>query len=453
MLADNIKLALNSLKRENQSKYIIVASCRTCRMESARGTRTHVFTMEMNQSMVMIFMFQLLFNYSRRNIAEMNDSVISSLNAELESIVQKNDVEVEKYLRNYVRRVNYRRFAKYFFVVLVLFGGIYWVPLLNWNASAIGRLALIKVVRPFYNWEVWTDARCLIDLSETSAERESEEHNTIDSNYIGSEECFTCENLSKSYIWSLIFLHFQPSIVRFLLIHFTESIDRQSNISFRQLQSNYLWRNRPVIIIDSHPTWVDIHHGVNLIEFTKTMPDLMMSEPCNIATNLLAKSATVRKIIRQVEQMETHEKWFFHFRNCHFESVKASRAVIPYHQRPHYLPNHLPPFRSSWILVSHQYEKMASKFDTNFEPEFRTMKHLNVRDSVVVMQLQGEIYGRLDVNTVCTDQCADHTFRLAVGQSIVFGARFWNFYYQPIGVADDDELDTVITFIAEFEWN
>lgn len=161
----------------------------------------HVFTIEMNQNVVMIFMCQLLFNDSRRNITEMNDSVISSLNAELESILHKNDVEVEKYLSNYVRRVNYRRFAKYFLVVLALFGGIYWVPILNWNASAIGRLALIKLVRPFYNWEAWTDARCLIYLSETATGREAEEHNTIDSNYIGSDECFTCENLSKSYIW------------------------------------------------------------------------------------------------------------------------------------------------------------------------------------------------------------------------------------------------------------
>lgn len=226
------------------------------------------------------------------------------------------------------------------------------------------------------------------------------------------------------------------------------SIERQSNLSFDHMQSNYLWRNHPIIIIDSHRNWHHIHNGVDIIEFMKTLPDLMASEPCNIASNLLAKGTTVRKIIKQVERLKSNEKWFFHFRNCHFDSVKSSRLIIPYHRRPYYMPSHLPPFRSSWILVSHQYEMARTETDT----EFRTMKHLNVRDLVIVMQLQGEINGRLTVTTACTDYCADHTFRLAAGESIMFVARFWNFYYKPIAAGDKDEPNLAITFITEFEW-
>lgn len=81
------------------------------------------------------------------------------------------------------------------------------------------------------------------------------------------------------------------------------------------------------------------------------------------------------------------------------------------------------------------------------------MKQLNVRDLVIVMQLQGEIYGRLVVNPMCTDHCADHTFRLAAGQSVVFVAHFWSFYYEPIAAAEDDEPGLAITFITEFEWD
>lgn len=234
--------------------------------------------------------------------------------------------------------------------------------------------------------------------------------------------------------------------------HSTVNIDRQSNISFGRLQSNYIWRNHPVIISESHPNWLDIHDGIDFIAFIKTLPDLMTSEPCNVASNLLAKSEKLQKIIRQTERLESQEKWFFHFRNCQFKSVKASRVIIPYNRRPSYLPSHLPPFRSSWILVSHQYE-IASKSGTAFEFEIGTMKQLNVRDLVMVMQLQGEIYGRLAVNTVCTDHCIDHTFRLTAGQSIVFVAHFWSFYYQPIAVTDDVEHHLAITFIIEYEWN
>lgn len=178
----------------------------------------------------------------------------------------------------------------------------------------------------------------------------------------------------------------------------------------------------------------------------------MTAEPCNIATNLLAKCTTVQKIIRQAERLKAHGKWFFHFRNCQFESVKASRAIIPHYRRPYYLPNHLPPFLSSWILVSHQYD-MASASGNDSVLENRTVKQLNVRDLVIVMQLQGEINGRLEVNAVCTDHCADHNFRLAAGQSIVFVAHFWNLYYQPTATANDDELNPAITFIIEFEWH
>lgn len=233
------------------------------------------------------------------------------------------------------------------------------------------------------------------------------------------------------------------------------SIDRKSNLTYDRLQSNYLWRYHPVIIVDSHSNWLAIHNGLDFIEFMNALPDLMRSEPCNVASNLLAKSATVQKIIRQAERFMSHEEWFFHFRNCESDAIKASRIIVPYHRRPYYLPNHLPPFRSSWILASHQYET-ASTFDSrksnaNFDPKMHAMKQLNVRDLVIVMQLQGEIIGRLEVNTVCADYCTDHTFRLIAGQSIVFSARFWNLYYEPIATVDDDQHNYAITFITEFE--
>lgn len=227
----------------------------------------------------------------------------------------------------------------------------------------------------------------------------------------------------------------------------TVSITRQSNLSFGQLQSQYLWRNHPIITTDSHPNWPDIHDGVDFIEFMKKLPDMMSAEPCNFASNLLAKSTTVKKLIQQAERLKLDEKWFFHFRNCRFESVKASRAIIPYNQRPHFLSNHLPPFRSSWILVSHQYE-MTPTADIGSDFDIRVMKQLNVRDLVIVMQLQGEIYGRLAVNAICSNKCADHSIRLVAGQSIVFTARFWNFFYEPVAAADD-----AVTFITEYEWD
>lgn len=128
----------------------------------------------------------------------MTDSVISALNKELDALLQKNDVEAEKLFRDYVRRQYFRRFFKWFLVVLAILCAIYWVPTLNWNAAAIGRLVLIKLVRPFYNWEKWADARCLIEWSHTSEMHETDE-NSNEPNLFSLDECSTCENLGKFF--------------------------------------------------------------------------------------------------------------------------------------------------------------------------------------------------------------------------------------------------------------
>lgn len=135
----------------------------------------------------------------------MKDSVVANLNTELDAILQKNDVAVEQFIRNHVRRDYFRRFFKWFIVELVFLCAIYWVPALNWNATAVGRLALIKVVRPFYNWEILANERCLIGWGKSLAVHATDEQ-SIDTNSIAFEECSTCENLCKCY-----FLFSKPS--------------------------------------------------------------------------------------------------------------------------------------------------------------------------------------------------------------------------------------------------
>lgn len=145
------------------------------------------------------FASQLLLSHRRRKPSDMKDSVLSNLNTELDAILQKNDIRVEQFIRNYVRREYFRRFYKWFIVAFAFICAIYWVPTLNWNATAVGRLALIKVVRPFYNWENLDNERCLIGSGESLAVDVTDEH-SIDANSISLEECSTCENLSKFFV-------------------------------------------------------------------------------------------------------------------------------------------------------------------------------------------------------------------------------------------------------------
>lgn len=140
---------------------------------------------------------QLLFTDCQRKTSKMDSSAIPALNAELDAILQKNDVEVERFLRNYIYREYFRRFVKWFLVAISILCAIYWVPILNWNASAVGRLFLIKLVLPFYNWENWANARCLIEWSEPPS---TVEEYSIDSNSVSPDECSTCENLCKCFV-------------------------------------------------------------------------------------------------------------------------------------------------------------------------------------------------------------------------------------------------------------
>lgn len=164
-------------------------------MGSAHGTRSTRESKYM-ENLSSTFASQLLLSHCRRKSSDMKESVLSNLNTELDAILQKNDIIAEQFIRNYVRREYFRRFYKWFIVAIAFVCAIYWVPTLNWNATAVGRLALIKVVRPFYNWENLDNERCLIGSSESLAVTDEP---SIDANSISLEECSTCENLGKFF--------------------------------------------------------------------------------------------------------------------------------------------------------------------------------------------------------------------------------------------------------------
>lgn len=219
-------------------------------------------------------------------------------------------------------------------------------------------------------------------------------------------------------------------------------IDRLSNITYGHLQSNYLSRDIPVIITDSHDPWPNqFNVPDDFIEFMQTIPMLRNSEPCNTVTNLLQirdVAPNVQKLLRQAENIRSNG-WFLQFRNCDFEAVKASRSIFPLNQRPYFISSHLPPFHSSWFLLSNHY-KMLNEM------------HVPVNDLVFAFQLSGEISGRLVVKTKCGDFCANQEFQLNAGESMLFNAEMWNFFYYNANIFDS-QAELTITFIQEIHIN
>lgn len=219
-------------------------------------------------------------------------------------------------------------------------------------------------------------------------------------------------------------------------------IDRISNVTYGDLQNHYMSRDLPVIVSDSHDVWPNRNDvPADFIEFLLTLPKLRHTVPCNTVTNLLQMRNGVpnlHRLLKQARNLES-EDWFLHFRNCEFEGVKASRRIFPSKHRPYFVSTHLPPFHSSWILLINQF---GMGFD----------KQIPVKDLVLVSQLSGQISGRLAIHTECIDFCANLEFQLNAGETLLFNAEMWKFFYHNTKMMEPTVKST-ITFIQEIQIN
>lgn len=194
----------------------------------------------------------------------------------------------------------------------------------------------------------------------------------------------------------------------------------------------YLVRDHPVIVEDSH----DVNRvPEDFIGFLKTLLPLRKSFPCNTLTNLLQirnEQWNLNRLLDQTKKIGTKE-WFLHFRNCEFNAVKSSRAILPQNNIPYFMSNHLPPFYSSWILLSNQSQLMNEK-------------RLPIKDLVFVFQLKGKLAGRLVVQKRCSFLCVNQDFQLNTGEALIFNAEMWDFFYHSIAT---DSEPLAVTFIQE----
>lgn len=135
----------------------------------------------------------------------MSDSKQKALNAEFEAILSETESSaseniVKCTLQNHLQRLFIRRCMKWLLVLVTLCSAVYYIPSLNWNASAVGRLALIKFVLPFYNWKYLYNADCLIKTWPTeSYQASSKEENYADYNV---ENCAICETLGECFFFN-----------------------------------------------------------------------------------------------------------------------------------------------------------------------------------------------------------------------------------------------------------
>lgn len=192
--------------------------------------------------------------------------------------------------------------------------------------------------------------------------------------------------------------------------------------------------HQPFVVQQSHPIRTKHEIGSFLLE----TPNLANSIPCDIQSNIKTsrKTRLNRLLEHTIQNMTESSKWFFAFRNCEFLATKSSRPIWP---RPSFIPLHLRPFHTSWLIVA-----------SNEYPNVDT-KPLELRGLVVVAQLTGRRVFQLH-GTGCTEVCPKLAIELWAGETLVFLADMWRIRYE-VSKGIKGDLDISVTFVAEFDWD
>lgn len=321
-----------------------------------------------------------------------------------------------------VRLFALKKSLKILLLIAFVITQIYMIPFLNWNATAIGRIVMIKMLK-IWDWRYLYNVDCLIERKVTTFEDSQTPIDHIE------DDCSFCENIGKN-VFSVERFCQLSSIIDgiFFFSFFSEKIPHDWDISYADLKANYINRGHPVVIEDHQ--YLSLHSNVNdYIKTIKNLTDLIDSHPCNLQTNLVTSSQyTNLNELLDLTKI-SWDGWFIHFRNCDFSSVKASRALIG---QPTFLTSLPKAFSASWILLSSSYNVT--------KPKKLLVKHL-----VVVKQIIGTIDVFIAPKSGCTDNCKDFFLRLEVGNTIVFSAEFWDFLYRPSSQGEAS------SFVREYE--
>lgn len=120
---------------------------------------------------------------------------LNELNREFEYLFQSvDDDNIKKCLTaeiiKEIRILTFKKFFKILLLIVFVITQIYVIPFLNWNASAIGRIVMIEMLK-IWDWRHLYNVDCLI-------ERHVEKTDFIQSS-IGNieDDCSFCEKIGK----------------------------------------------------------------------------------------------------------------------------------------------------------------------------------------------------------------------------------------------------------------
>lgn len=119
------------------------------------------------------------------------------LNEDFELLLNStNDVHLKNRLlaeiAKEIRLSTVKKWLKILLLVAFITSQIYAIPFLNWNASAVGRITMIKMLK-FWDWRYLYNVECLIERKVHTFEHMESSMDIIE------EDCSFCEVIGKKW--------------------------------------------------------------------------------------------------------------------------------------------------------------------------------------------------------------------------------------------------------------
>uniref|UniRef100_A0A182N4J9 Uncharacterized protein n=1 Tax=Anopheles dirus TaxID=7168 RepID=A0A182N4J9_9DIPT len=184
---------------------------------------------------------------------------------------------------------------------------VYYVPSVNWHATAVGRLFMIELL-PYWDWTPLYRGKCLIAKS-----KENTASKAYETTPFFSDDCVVCQNY--------------------------------------------------VVVSDAQSPWIEhARYGADWGSFQNDVEDLLLANPCDFRTNLLfkptsAKSAALARMVELLaDDRATEHGWFVQLRNCALRTVKKTRLMFA---KPYFYATHWEPPYTNWMLLSRGFRSAS----------------------------------------------------------------------------------------------
>lgn len=248
----------------------------------------------------------------------------------------------------------------------------------SWHLSAIGRIALIKIL-PFYDWTHLQNAQCLIAKSTMQK--------------IKVPNCVLCETI--------------------------DDIATINEFDSNAIYDNYIQLHIP-FTVTAATSWNILSQNIaNLTELLIKNEILADTFPCKLSSNLYNNDEPNFKNI--LKKTAHFQRYFIHFQNCEWEAVKQFRIFAP---RPEFLNRKIAPIQYSWLLLNRNYN-------------VRRFKRIALRENVaVVVQVLGNTIFRLTPQSECGDECGALEIELKENEGMVV-TSLWDLEYKPVAFGEN----------------